>query len=186
MIALVIQNLVSVVSLQFSLYLSLCQAAIFYKWTSCIYLLIIKSVIPSVSGPDMSLNISLVDFGKFFMKPSRFWRTLMKPSIKSRVDSRKPYQKLSGFSQTSYQKSSGFSQTLSKAEWILANLIKSRVDSRKPYQKSSGFSQTSYQKPSGFSQTLSKAEWIIANINKSRVDSRKPYQKPSGFSQTLY
>ena len=33
------------------------------------------------------------------------------------------YQKPSGFSQTSYQKPSGFSQTLSKAEWILANLL---------------------------------------------------------------
>ena len=66
MITLVIQNLVLVMYLQFGLYLSLCQAPSFYKGTSWIYLLVIKSVIPSVSGPEMSLIISPVDFGKFF------------------------------------------------------------------------------------------------------------------------
>ena len=127
------------VCLQFSLYLSLCQTASFYKWTSCIYLLIIKSVIPTVSGPEMSLIISLLDFGNSFYEVE--W-------ILANV-----YQKPSGFSQilskvewilaNVYQKSSGFSQILSKAEWILANV----------YQKPSRFSQM-FTKPSGFSQIL--------------------------------
>ena len=110
-----------------------------------------QNVIPIVSGPEMSLIISPVDFGKFFMKPSGFWRTLVKcftkPSgfsqmfIESRVDSRKPLQKPSDFSQTFYPKPSGFSQMFIKVEWILANVYQSRVDSRKCLSKPSGFSQ---------------------------------------------
>jgi len=165
MIALVIQNLVSVVSPQFGLYLSLCQATSFYKGTSCIYLLVIKSVIPSVSGPEMSLIISPVDFGKFFMKPSGFWRTLMKPFIKpsgfsqmfikSRVDSCEPYQKSGGFSQTSYQKPSGFSQIF----------IKSRVDSRKSCTKPSGFCGNLLQNPVNSGEIFYKTRWISGKLS---------------------
>jgi len=39
--ALVVQNIVSIVSFQFGFYLSLCQAASFNKWTSYIYLFIL-------------------------------------------------------------------------------------------------------------------------------------------------
>jgi len=163
MIALVIQNLVSVVSLQFGLYLSLCQAASFYKGTSCIYLLAIKSVIPSVSGPEMSLIISPVDFSKFFMKPSGFWRTLRKPFIKP----------------------SGFSQALSKAEWILASLIKSRVDFRKPLIKSRVDSRKPFIKPGGFSQIFIKSRVDSLKSLQSRVDSRKSCTKPSGLWRNL-
>ena len=117
-----------------------------------------------MSGPETSLIISPMDFGRFFMKPSGFWRTLV-GCLPSRVDSCK---------------------CLSKAEWILANpfksrvnsrkpFIQSRVDSRKPLQKPSEFSQTFYPKPSGFSQMfiqsrvdsrkcLSKAMWILADV----------------------
>jgi len=95
-----------------------------------------------VSGPEMSLIISPVDFGGFFMKPSGFWRTVVK--------------------------------CLSKAEWILANVLPSRVDSRKCFTKPSGFSQMFYQ-----------AGWILANVLPSRVDSRKSCTKPSGFGRNL-
>jgi len=194
MIALVTQSLVSVVSLHFGLYLSLCQAASFYKGTSFIYLLVIKSGIPSVSGPEMSLIISPLDFGNSFFEAqwilANTYKTLSKAECilanvyKSRVDSRK---------------------CLSKAEWILANAHQAEWILANAYQKPSGFSQMLI-KPSGFSQMLiksrvdsrkclssrvdsrkclSKAEWILANVYQSRVDSRKCFTMPSGFSQIL-
>jgi len=164
MIALVTQSLVSVVSLHFGIYLSLCQAASFYKGTSFIYLLVIKSGIPSVSGPEMSLIISPLDFGNSFFEAqwilANTYKTLSKAECilanvyKSRVDSRK---------------------CLSKAEWILANAHQAEWILANAYQKPSGFSQMLI-KPSGFSQMLIK----------SRVDSRKCLSKPSGFSQMFY
>jgi len=128
--------------------------------------LLIKNVIPIVSGPEMSLIISPVDFGGFFMKPSGFWRTLVKCFTKAEWI---------------------LANLLSKAEWILANLLPSRVDSHKCFTKPSGFSQTFYQKPSGFSQMFYQAKWILANVyRKLSGFSQTFYQKPSGFSQILY
>jgi len=144
------------VSPRFGLYLSLCQAASFYKRAACIYLLIIKSVIPSVFGPEMSLIISPVDFGKFFMKPSGFWQTPMQP-----------YQKPSGFSQTLSKVEWILANLLSKAEWILANPCKSRVNSRKHLP-----SQVDSRKP--YQSRVDSRKCFI----KSRVDSRKCFQSP--------
>jgi len=176
MIALVIRNLISVVSLQFGLYLSLCLTASSYKWTSCIYLLIVESVIPSVSGPEMSLIISPVDSGAFFVKPSGFWRTRVKclskaewilANLLSKAEwiLANVYQKPSGFSQTFYQKPSGFSQMF----------IKSQVDSRKPFIKSRVDSRKCFTKPSGFSQMFYQAEWILANLVLSPADSGETF-----------
>jgi len=211
MIALVTQSFVSVVSLHFDLYLSLCQAASFYKGTSFIYFLVTKSGIPSVSGPEMSLIISPLDFGNSFFEAqwilANTYETLSKSRVdsrkclsKSRVDSRKCYQmliksrvdsrkclsKAEWILANAYQKPSGFSRMLTKAEWILANV----------YQKSSGFSRMLIKSRVDSRECLSKAEWILANIYqkpsgfsrmliKSRVDSRKCFTMPSGFSQIL-
>ena len=127
-----------------------------------------------MSGPETSLIISPMDFGRFFMKPSGFWRTLV-GCLPSRVDSCK---------------------CLSKAEWILANpfksrvnsrkpFIQSRVDSRKPLQKPSEFSQTFYPKPSGFSQMFIKSRVDSRRCLPSRLDSRKSCAKPSRFWRNL-
>ena len=136
MVASVTQNLVSVVSLQFGLYLYLCLTASSYKWTSCIYLLIVESVIPSVSGPEMSLIISPVDSGAFFVKPSGFWRTRVKCLSKAEWI---------------------LANLLSKAEWILANLLSKPSGLWRTLMKP-------FIKPSGFSQTFYQAEWILANV----------------------
>jgi len=76
-------------------------------------------------------------------KPSGFWRTLVKPFIKSRVDSRKSCAKPSGFwrnvlpswvdSRKCFTKPGRFSQMFYQAEWILANVLLSRVDSRQTF-----------------------------------------------------
>jgi len=167
-----------------------------------------------MSGPEMSLILSPVDFGGLFIKPSGFWRTLVKclskaewilakaqwilakpfiksrvdsrkPFIKSRVDSRKPFIKSRVDSRKSCTKPSGFWRNLlSKAEWILANVLPSRVDSRKCFTKPGGFSQM-FTKPSGFSHMFYQAEWILANVLPSRVDSRKSCTKPNGFGRNL-
>jgi len=95
--------------------------------------------------------------------------------IESRVDSRKPFQKPSEFSQTFYPKSSGFSQTLAKAEWILANLL----------SKAEWILANVYPKPSGFSQMFIKSHVDSRRCLPSRVDSRKSCAKPSGFWRNL-
>ena len=111
-------------SLQFCLYLSLGLAA--KNKHLAFTLLLIKNVIPGVSGPETSL-----------IKPSGLWRNLLrnrvdsrKPFIKSPVDSGETfYQKPGGFSQTFYQKPGGFSQTVyQKPSGFWRNLLRNRVD----------------------------------------------------------
>ena len=128
--------------------------------------LLVKNVIPIVSGPEMSLIISPVDFGGFFMKPSGFWRTLVKCFTKAEWI---------------------LANLLSKAEWILANLLPSRVDSHKclskaewiltnllskvewilanVYQEPSGFSQTFVLSPVNSGETFYKTEWISGKLS---------------------
>jgi len=127
--------------------------------------LLIKNVIPIVSGPEMSLIISPVDFGGFFVKPSGLWRTRVKCLSKAEWI---------------------LANLLSKAEWILANVYqKPSGFSQTFYQKPNGFSQTFYQKPSGFSQIFYQAEWILANVLPNRMDFRQTFISRTDSSQVF-
>jgi len=175
MIALVTQSLVSVVSLHFGIYLSLCQAASFYKGTSFIYLLVIKSGIPSVSGPEMSLIISPLDFSNSFFEAQWILANTYETLSKAEWILANAYQKPSGFSQMLIKKPSGFSQML----------IKSRVDSRTCLSKAEWILANAYQKPSGFSQMFYHAEWILANLVLSPVDSGEIFYETRWISGKL-
>ena len=88
--------------------------------------LLIKNVIPSVSGPEMSLIISPVDSGEIFYEAEWILANLL---------SKAEWILASLLSKAEWI----LANDLSKAEWILANDLPSRVDSRKSCTKPSGF-----------------------------------------------